>query len=330
MRFKIINDWKIRVTKFPSDLDSFRDGEFSYEVENDYIERVWFESELSIEQIEYHYFYLRHRNINYADHYINPESMHEYFVENYGIPFFYEFVENDLKERYRSDAITEILDFKIFIDIIKPNLKINIVKQINETDLEQGFFYVFHNFEFYTELQYLEPHFKTNSILRDLSYIPVETRNYYKSKIEAEMRSFYFLLYCASAGFEKHLKGLDIKLNTIDSLFLLRKTLFLENQPKIDIEMFKRMKDLVDPDNIYNIEDFLNQENDVWLYPTEAVFELTMMFSYYRTSDNESFDDLLLNNYNNLYHEYKKCMTLFRDNNLLPFTIVQNNKIEVL
>jgi len=209
MNFKIFN-YNRPACELDKDLMSSmteHDGEYNYELKNEYFENVWFYSDMDLELIEFQIYFTKHGNLRLPNLYRNPLDIQKFYEKKYQTPFFYALTDEGSKEKFHPYRLERFLNFSDFNEIIKPNLKIKLLKEINEEQLNEEGFYVLNNWNFYTELQVS---INSNSLLKDIDRIPNGTKKSYSNNGDAKIAATKILIENIRSCTDRQLKGLDI------------------------------------------------------------------------------------------------------------------------
>ena len=220
MNFKIYNFNIPSCKNDPERMESMQeyDGEYNYELKNEYFDNLWFKSNLDLNRLEFQIFLTKHEHFRLTELYINPEYIQSYYSQKYQTPFYYELSDSSLKAKYHPTfQLGKFLNFKDFEEVIKPQLKIHLTQGIDESNLKESKYYVINNWEFYSELQIGED---SNSLLRYIDRIPFGTKNSYDNKQEAQLRGINILLENASSTADTQLKGLNFQIYSKSNLFV--------------------------------------------------------------------------------------------------------------
>lgn len=218
MKFKILNFFRLGCQNDPERFESMQeyDGEYNYELNNEYFENIWFRSDLELSLIEFQIFFTMYEYLRLPGLFLNPKHIQSYYLKKYQTPFFHELLTPEQGENFQpATKLNKILTYNDFKEIIRPALKLNLTDQIEEAKLESKF-YIFNNWEFYTELQTGQ---LSNSLLRYIHSIPGGTKNSYENEQKARLQAINTLLENASTTVDTQLKGLNFRLNHDTNLF---------------------------------------------------------------------------------------------------------------
>ena len=212
--FKILNFNLPEGEIDPVRLESLKeyDGEYNYELSNEYFENASFFSNSEIDLIKFQIFFTKHGHFRYTEFYDDAQTIQDYYEKKYGTPFFFSLSNDELKKKYHPTfQLGEFLDLKDFTDIILPNLKFDLINEIEPNTLDMNGYHVFYNWDFFEETQ-TSPY--SNSFLRYIDFLPYNSRtNKYNSKEQAKIGAFNALLENACSTVNTRLKGLKFKLN---------------------------------------------------------------------------------------------------------------------
>ena len=217
MNFKIFN-----FNRPACELDSERmesmkeyDGEYNYELENEYFENIWFHSDMDLELIEYQIYFTKHEHFRITNLYLNPKYIQDFYESKFQTPFFYALADEKSKEKYHpSHQLGKFLNFSDFKEIIKPNLKIELTQKIKNSQLREEEFHLLNNWDFYTELQISTD---SNSLLRFIDTIPYGTKKSYKNRDDAKIAGIKILFENAHSTVDTQLKGLILHVDGSNS-----------------------------------------------------------------------------------------------------------------
>ncbi|MBD3635705.1 MAG: hypothetical protein HUJ25_00050 [Crocinitomicaceae bacterium] len=218
--FKVINHNVVETSIDTTNLDSMReyDGEYNYELNNEYFENTWFFSELDKDLLEFQVFFTSQEHFRHLELYEDSKALQAFYLEKYQTPFFWALSNDELKSKFHPRHLGQFLNFEDYKNIIKPNLKLNLIESINTGILEPNGYYVFYNWDFFMEEQ-VSPN--SNSLLRHIATIPhASKRHLYESKDNALENSFNVLLENACSTVDTILKGFHFNLENFDSKVL--------------------------------------------------------------------------------------------------------------
>ncbi|APU10490.1 hypothetical protein [Cellulophaga lytica] len=229
--FKVVNSFFIYNKLTDYELQSYRENDYNNEQDNDYYENSYFYSHLTSEQIQFQVFFTSIGDFRNADFYENAQSIQQFYLNKYEIPFFFNLSNDIEKKKYESTfhKIGDYLKFEDFISVILPNIKFQIISQIEHNKLNIGTYTVFYNWDFFEEIQISN---NSNSFLRFITSLPHNSRKKeYTSRQEANMSAFNSLLENACSTVDTTLKGLYFDLGTSNSSILSKD--FFGNNPKV-------------------------------------------------------------------------------------------------
>ncbi|MFC3811139.1 hypothetical protein [Lacihabitans lacunae] len=230
--FKILN-FNLAEGKLDSArLESLQeyDGEYNYELSNEYFENALFFSESEIELIKFQIFFTKHAHFRYPEFYNDAQVIQDYYEKKYQTPFFFALSDDELKKKYHPTfQLGKHLNFEDYKSVIQPNLKLELIRVIEPEKIHSDNFSVFYNWDFFEETQ-ISPF--SNSFLRFIEAIPYDSRKTnYDSKEKAKIGAFNALLENASSTADTTLKGLSFHLRN-SGLKTLSKDSSL-NKPKV-------------------------------------------------------------------------------------------------
>lgn len=230
--FKVINFNKAEGAIDPARLESMLEyeGEYNYELNNEYFENAWFYSDSDKVLIAFQVFFTKHAHFRYPEFYKNAQQIQDYFENKYQTPFFYALSNEELQKKYHpSFQLGKYLNLNDFKSIILPNFKLHLLSTINLAELKSNTHYVFFNWDFFEEVQ-ISPF--SNSFLRYIAKLPSQSRrNSYEVIEEAKINAVNALLENACSTVDTTLRGLYFDLGKFDSKILTTDS-FL-NKPKV-------------------------------------------------------------------------------------------------
>lgn len=215
--FKVLNFNKLECQLDSERLESMReyDGEYNYELKNDYFENAWFKTNLDILIIQYQIFYTRHANYRHIEFYEDSQSIQDLYLKKYDTPFFYELADEEQRQKYHpSFQLGKFLNIEDFKEIILPNLKYDLIKIIDLNDLETDKFYIFYNWQFFGEEQQGKD---SNSLMRYIERLPFGTQECLDSQNDALRVGLNVLLENSISTPDTILTGLNFKTELTDS-----------------------------------------------------------------------------------------------------------------
>lgn len=230
--FKVINFNKAEGVIDPARLESMREyeGDYNYELNNEYFENAWFYSDSDKELIEFQVFFTKHAHFRYPEFYKNAQQIQDYFEDKYQTPFFYALSNEELRKKYHpSFQLGKYLNLNDFKSIIFPNFKLNLLSTINLAELKSKTNYVFFNWDFFEEVQ-ISPF--SNSFLRYIETLPFKSRrNSFEVIEEAKINAVNALLENACSTVDTTVRGLYFDLGNFNSKILTTDSYL--NKPKV-------------------------------------------------------------------------------------------------
>jgi hypothetical protein len=253
--FKVINFNKAEGAIDPERLESMQEyeGEYNFELNNDYFENAWFYSDSDRELVEFQVFFTMHAHFRYPEFYKEAQKIQDYFEVKYQTPFFYTLSNEELRKKYHPEfQLGKHLNLTDFKSIVFPNLKLNLLSTINLDGLANKNNYVFFNWDFFEEVQ-ISPF--SNSFLRYIERLPFSSRqNSYETIEKAKINAVNVLLENASSTVDTTLKGLDFDIRNFKSKILKGNYSYL-SKPKI-VPRIRSLRELGDVNEVINNTEF--------------------------------------------------------------------------
>lgn len=270
--FKILNFYKLKTN--PETIESMQeyDGEYNYELQNNYFKNAWFYSNVSKDLIQFQIFYTQHAHFRNTDFYFDAQSVQDFYKNRYQTPFFYSLSDDELKKKYHpSNQLGEYLNFKDFKSVILPNLNLQLISTINLSALDTNKYYVFYNWDFFEEIQTLP---FSNSFIGNIDALPIGSKSSYESKEKALIRAFNVLLENACSTVDTSLKGFYFDLGRNRTRFLRKESHAGKSRV---IPAIRNTREIENEEKLINDEKFQNELNalfDLIKSKTMSPFEI--------------------------------------------------------
>lgn len=257
----------------PERLASVREydeGEYNYELSNDYFENVKFYTTKDLDLVRFQIFFTEHAFFRYTEMYKDPQSIQDYYERTYETPFFKSLSNGDLAKKYHpSFQLGEFLTFPDFKSIILPNLKIDLIKVVKTEDINQSGCYVYYNWDFFEEMQISE---YSNSLLRFMETLPYQARKIvFESKEDAIKSAFSALLENSCSNPDTRLRGLYFDIKSMGAPIWHSETYGSETWVRASIRYLNELGE--NKNNLETLEESLELISKFTISPFEVIIK---------------------------------------------------------
>ena len=221
--FKILNFYKLETCQETIESMQEYDGEYNYELNNDYFENAWFYSVANKNLVQFQIFYTQHAHFRNTDFYTDAQLVQDFYKKKYNTPFFYSLSDDQFKKKYLpSYQLGQHLNFNDFNSVILPNLKLQLISTINLSELDTNKYQVFYNWEFFEEMLTM-PY--SNLFIAQIASIPFGSKSSYVSKEKALINAYNAVMEnaCITAGYTT-MKGFYFDLGRNRTRFLQKES----------------------------------------------------------------------------------------------------------